>query len=285
MKCPSCNDEVPDDAAVCPNCDTVLDPSLLDAAPPESDNTSPGSRPPPRPSGKPVSKPGAKKVVRKSAPGGGTGKRPAVKPSKNVGGGSAGRMPEAPARPQKVEKSDWRSQVSQSDWDEMQQKDREKFVADKGMDPDDVLNDARGFFAMLSSFDKLAFFGTAAMLLSTFFPWKETVGDGEVLGLLSAGIVVTLLSGLALASMVLRVKKAFTVSPILPWILQLGCIGFAVVWCLVYVKMSWDSTLVRSPIGNFDMWASKPSFGVIFGFMAGVVGGLGTLVGLKELQS
>jgi len=281
MKCPSCNDAVPDDAAVCPNCDTVLDPSLLDAAPPESDdNTGPGTRPPPRPASRPASRPGVKKVVKKPAPGGGTGKRPTTKPA-----GPRSRMPEAPARAAKVEKADWRAQVSQADWDEMQQKDKEKFVADKGMDPDDVLKDARGFFASLSSFDKLAFFGTVGMLLSTFFPWKETVTDGDVLGLLSAGIVVTLLSALALAAMVLRVRKAFSVSPILPWILQLGCIGFGVVWCLVYVKMSWDSTLVRSPIGNFDMWASKPSFGVIFGFLAGVVGGLGTLVGLKEMNT
>ncbi|GMU62871.1 MAG: hypothetical protein AMXMBFR34_46340 [Myxococcaceae bacterium] len=269
MKCPSCHSTVRDDAAVCPKCDTVLDPSLLDAGPPGEDEAP--ARPAPRPV---ASKPGVKKVLKKPAP----GKRPAARP-----GAPKSRMPEAPARAAKQETADWRSQVSQSDWDEMQQKDKEKFVADKGLDPDDVLKDARGFFAVLSSSDKMAFFGTAAMLLSTFFPWKETVQDGDVLGLLSAGIVVSLLSALALASMVLRVRKAFSVNPLLPWILQLGCLGFGIVWCLVYVKMSWDSTMVRSPIGNFDMWASKPSFGVIFGFMAGVVGTLGTVGGLKDL--
>ncbi|MEW5741817.1 MAG: hypothetical protein AB1938_23050 [Myxococcota bacterium] len=274
MKCPSCNSTVRDDAAVCPKCDTVLDPSLLDAAPPVSDDDSM----PPRPAPRPVSsKPGVKKVVKKPAAGG-PAKKPAGKPAP-----ARSRMPEAPAREKRQETADWRSQVSQSDWDEMQQKDKEKFVADKGLDPDDVLSDARGFFSQLGSSDKLAFFGTAGMLLSTFFPWKETVTDGDVLGLLSAGIVVTLLSALALAAIVLRVRKAFSVNPIVPWILQLGCLAFGIVWCLVYVKMSWDSTMVKSPIGNFDMWASKPTFGVIFGFMAGVVGALGTVVGLKEL--
>lgn len=283
MKCPSCNSAVADDAAVCPHCDAVLDPSLLDAAPPESDDDAPRARPAPRPAGaRPPTRPGVKKVVKKpGAPGAGA-KRPAARPSSSA---PKSRMPEAPARPaQKQDKADWRSQVSQADWDEMQQKDREVFVPDKAMDPDDVFGEARGFFGSLSTADKLAFFGTGAMLLSTFFPWKETVQDGEVLGLLSAGIVVTLLAGLALAAMVLRVKKAFTVNPILPWILQLGCTGFACLWCLVYVKMSWDSTLVRSPIGNFDMWASKPSFGVIFAFLSGAVGGLGTLAGLKDMQ-
>lgn len=274
MKCPSCNATVADDAAVCPKCDAVLDPSLLDAAPPESDDDDAPARPAPRPASRPATRPGAKKVVKRPP----SGKRPAAKT-----GGARSRMPEAPSRVERKEQSDWRSQVSQEDWDEMQQKDREKFVADKGLDPDDVFNDARGFFALLSTPDKLAFFGTGAMLLATFFPWKETVTDGEVLGLLSAGIVVTLLSSLALVAMVLRVKKSFSVNPLLPWIVQLAATGFGALWCLVYVKTSWDSTLVRSPIGNFDMWASKPSFGVIFAFMAGVVGGLGTLVGLKEM--
>ncbi|MEW6430120.1 MAG: zinc ribbon domain-containing protein [Myxococcota bacterium] len=275
MKCPSCNSAVADDAAVCPKCDAVLDPSLLDAAPPESDDDAPAARPPPRPAGRPAPRPAAKKVVKRPA----SGKRPAAKSST----AAKSRMPEAPARQVRKESVDWREQVDESDWKEMNQRDREVFVADKGMDPDDVLKDARGFFAELSAADKMAFFGTAAMLLSTFFPWKETVTDGDVLGLLSAGVVVTLLSLLALVSMVLRVRQSFKVNPLLPWIVQLACTGFGVVWCLVYVKTSWDSTLVRSPIGNFDMWASKPSFGVIFGFMAGVVGGLGTLLGLKDM--
>jgi hypothetical protein len=73
------------------------------------------------------------------------------------------------------------------------------------------------------------------------------------------------------------------VNPLLPWVVQLGGTGFGSLWCLVYVKMSWDSTLVRSPYGNFDMWASKPSFGVIFGFIAGVVGALGSVAGLKDM--
>jgi hypothetical protein len=277
MKCPSCNSTVRDDAAVCPKCDAVLDPSLLDAAPPEPDEDALRPRRASRPA---PSKPGVKKVVKKPMSAGATGRRPGPKP-----GAAKTRMPEAPARSAKPKTSvDWRSQVSQADWNEMQQKSKEEFVVDKGLDPDDVLNDARGFFSLLSSADKLAFFGTSGMLLSTFFPWKETVQDGDVLGLLSAGIVVTLLSTLALASLVLRVRRTWSVNPIVPWILQLGCLGFGIVWCLVYVKMSWDSTVVKSPVGNFDMWASKPTFGVIFGFMAGVVGALGTVAGLKELS-
>ena len=38
MKCTSCQKNVADDAAVCPFCDAVLDPSLLDMAPPEEDD-------------------------------------------------------------------------------------------------------------------------------------------------------------------------------------------------------------------------------------------------------
>jgi hypothetical protein len=269
MQCPSCQSTVADDAAVCPRCDAVLDPSLLDAAPPEADGDGTGA-PPARPA--PRSR--GKKVVRRAAP----GQRPPVKAST-----PRSRMPEAPAREQRAGPSDWRQKVNQDDWNEMPQREPEAFVADKGLDPDDVLQDASGFMMALSAADKLAFFGAAAMLLSTFFPWKESVTEGEVLGVTSSGLVVTLLSLLSLSAVVLRVRRAFPVNPVLPWVVQLGATALSLLWCFVYVRLSWDSTLVRAPIGNLEVWASKPTFGVIFCLMATGVSGLGTVLGLKEL--
>lgn len=166
----------------------------------------------------------------------------------------------------------------------MSQGPREQFVADKGLDPEDVMGDARRFIYELSSADKLAFFGAATMFLACFFPWKETVVEGEVLGLMSMGIVVFALSAVALASIAIRSRKTFgNLSPIVPWVAQLGAIGFGELWCLVYMRLSWDSTLARSPVGNFEMWVSKPSFGVILAFLAGIVAALGTIFGLREL--
>jgi hypothetical protein len=278
MKCPTCNSTVSDDAAVCPSCDTVLDPSLLDASPPEADgddgdggaSTGEYARPerPSRPVARPP-RPGAPKK-RPAAPGGAKrpGKRPATRPAKAV------------AEP----KRDWREEVSADDWNQMSNGPREQFVADKAMDPDDVMGDFKRFVFELSNADKLAFFGSVTMFLACFFPWKETVADGEVLGLMSLGIVVFGLSAVAMAAIALRARKTFaTLNPIVPWVAQLGAIGFGELWCLVYMRLSWDSTITRSPVGNFEMWASKPSFGVILAFLSGIVAGLGTIFGLREL--
>lgn len=285
MKCPNCNATVADDAAVCPKCDTVLDPSLLDAAPPEEDDGEPtGPRPQMRQGARPATKPGVKKVASKPGRPGtpGAGKPVAKKPA----GERKSRMPEAPP-PVKREtkpKDDWRASVSQEDWNQMPQGKKQEFVPDKAMDPEDVLADAKSFIFELSIADKLAFFGIVAMFIACFFPWKETVADGEVLGLTSGGIVVFGLSGVAAAMMVIRVRKIFAkMNPLFPWIVQLGSVGFGLLWCLVYVKSSWDSTLARSPIGNYEVWVSKPAFGVIFAFLAGAVAGIGTVFGLKDM--
>lgn len=277
MKCPSCDKPVSDDAAVCPHCEAVLDPSLLDAAPSIPDDApAPRPRPVQRPGGRPPTRPGVK-AVKKPGRRPTTGGRPAVKPAARPS-----RMPDAPGRQRPQEKVDWRQQVDQSDWDAMPQHERAAFVADKGLDPDAVFKSAQGFFGHLTSVEKLTFFGIIGMLLSTFFPWKETQTSGDVLGLLSLGVVVTILSALSLAAMVLRVQESPSLKPLTAWAVQLGANGFSVLWCLVYIKLSWDSTLVRAPIGNADMWASKPSFGVIFCFIAGAVATLGTVAGLKD---
>lgn len=283
MKCPNCNSTVADDAAVCPKCDRVLDPSLLDASPPEDDGDVETTSPRPQmragAPARPATKPGVKKVAKKP---GAPGKPAAKKPGAPSG---ARRMPDAPP-PVKREtkpKEDWRKSVSEEDWNQMPQGPKKEFVPDKAMDPDDVLGDAKSFIFELSIADKLAFFGTVAMFIACFFPWKETVSEGEVLGLTSGGIVVFGLSGVAAAMMVIRVRKIFPkMNPLFPWIAQLGAVGFGMLWCLVYVKASWDSTLARSPIGNYEVWVSKPAFGVIFAFLSGAVAGLGTLFGLKD---
>jgi hypothetical protein len=256
MKCPTCKAQLADDAAVCPSCDTVVDPSLLEATPPRRSTPPPSRR-------APVRKAPAPRPVERRAPSG---------------------MPVAPAPRVAAVRRDWRQEVSQEDWDQMPQgPPREHFVPDKALDPDDVLLGAREFLLGLNAPDKLTFFGTSTMFLACFFPWKETVREGEVLGLMSLGLVVFLLSLAALALLVLRSRRTDRRrSPFGLWALQLAAIVAALLVCVVYAVASLDTTSVPAPIGTGEMWVSKPSFGVIMAFLAGLLSAAGTLLGLRE---
>lgn len=144
------------------------------------------------------------------------------------------------------------------------------------------MGDVRQFFSELSQPEKIAFFGLCTMALACFLPWKETAKEGDVLGVLSTGIVVLVASVLGLAALATRVRRNTSLGHLLLWGTQLISIGVSLVWSLLYVGLSWDSTLTHAPVGNYDMWVSKPSFGVILSVFACLIAGLGTLLGLKE---
>ena len=270
MKCTSCRKTVDDDAAVCPYCDAVLDPSLLDASPPEEDE----APPPPR---RPAPKPGVKKVGTKPATA--AVKKPAapVKKAKAVQ-----EWEDQQAADEKAK--DWRSQISEEDWKENQGKAPEKFVANKALDPELAMGATKQYLMDLALADKLALAGTSLLLISTFFPWRETVAEGDVLGIMSSGILVTILSAMAVAGIIIRTRKTMpNLNPLLPWVAQLGCVGVAAVGCLVYMKLSWDSTEAMSTVGNYKVWVSKPAIGLIIGLLAGITSLVGTIFGLKDV--
>jgi len=256
MQCPSCNEEIDDGLAICPHCDAVVDPSAFDDSPRPSKPAAP-KKPAPK-----AVKPVAKKPLKKPAP------RPAPESSK--------REPEA-----KNAAGDWRSRVDPNEWNQMSQKEPEKFQADKAIDADDFITNLRFFVDALSAGDKLAFFGAVATVISCFFPWKETVMDGDVLGLAGPGLVTFLMACLTLVALTLRVNKTLKVNELLLWAAQLGTLSMGIIWALVSIKQSWDPTLARAVEGNQEVWVSKPSFGVILAVLAGGLTGFGTVLGLK----
>ncbi len=262
MQCPSCKAVVADDAAVCPKCDTVLDASLFSNAPPVRDDEPDDAAPPPpkklppkRPATGPVKvATGARKVP---AAGGGGGGAPAKEKPKRA-------MPDAPPRLVRDEpKGDWRSRVDASEW-----KDNEPAPAApsqpgyQGIDPEDLMTEVKHFILGLSMADKIAFAGTIGAIISCFFPWKDSITEGDVLGLMSLGVAVFLMCIVMLVAIVIRVRNSFpNLNTLVPWLIQFGGACFCIVWCLVYVKLSWDSTMARSPIGNFERWVSSPAIG------------------------
>lgn len=206
------------------------------------------------------------------------------KPASNLPRSDQDYEDERIADQEKKAASDWRSQISASDWTENQGKAPEAFVPNKTLDPNDAMTKTRQYLWALSMADKLALAGTSVLLISTFFPWKETVADGEVLGVMSSGILVTILSSVALGGIIVRTLKSMpTLNPLLPWVAQLGCVGVSGVWCLVYMKLAWDATPAHSQVGNFEVWVSKPSFGLILGLLAGITSIVGTIFGLKDV--
>jgi hypothetical protein len=270
MKCTSCNKTVAEDAAVCPYCDAVLDASLLDAAPPEDDGADEPAPPPRRPAGKPLTRPGVKRVVKKKPV---AGAKPKPKP----------RPVDEDDVPQ-PKKADWRDSISEEDWKANAGREPEKFEVDRAINPDDVMLKTKLYLLSLSLADKLALAGSSVLLISTFLPWKETVREGDVLGVFSSGLLVTVLAAIGVGGLLVRTLKTMpTLNPLLPWVAQLGCVGISGVWCLVYIKLAWDSTLVQSTIGNQQVWASKPVLGVFIAVVAGVVSILGTIFGLKDV--
>ncbi len=283
MKCTSCKKTVADDASVCPFCDTVLDASLFDAGPPEEDDAPPPPRrPATRPGAKPVAKPGAAKPGVKKP-----GTKPgvaAVKKKPSMQRSEEDMDADLAAERKERAANDWRSQISEEDWKENQGKEKEKFVPNKAMDPELAMGETKRYLWELPLADKLALFGTSLLVIFTFFPWKETVAEGDVLGVMSSGVLVTLLGSGAVAGIIVRTRKTMpTLNPLLPWVAQLGCVGVSAIWCLVYMKLSWDSTPAMSAVGNYEVWVSKPSLGLILAIIAAIVSIVGTIFGLKDV--
>ncbi len=272
MLCPSCNTEVADDAAVCPKCDHILDPSLF------------SDEPPPEPKPKAVKKAtGVNPAVKKKPA---TGTSPAVK-KKPASGGSAPpkrMMPDAPGRrirtppEQRAPVEDWHEAPRPRVDPAMMQA-----PPSQVLDPEEAMADARNFMVSLTFSDKLAFWGAIATLFACFLPWKETVEDGESIGLLSLGALVFAANVGLLGAIVIRTRKVMPkLHALVPWLLQFGAASFSIVWCLVLIKLAVNTQKARALYGNEEVWMSKPGAGVILAVLTSIVALGGTLMGLRE---
>lgn len=259
MQCPSCSETIDDDAAICEHCDAVVDPSAFDDSP--------------RPSKPAAKRPPKAPVKRKPA-----GKRPVGTKPKRVPREAPA---EAAAPRDESPAGDWRSRVDAEDWNQMPGGQApEVFTPDKGIDPDDFIGGVRLFVESLSIGDKLALFGAAGTIVACFFPWRETIAEGDVLGLLGPGIVTFLMAVGTITALTLRANRSMK-NELLLWAAQLGTIAFGVLWAFIAIQQSWNPTLARAVEGNQEVWVSKPGFGVILAVLTGGVSALGSVLGLK----
>ena len=312
VNCPGCGTQVAAGTTICPKCDFILDTSFLEAPgspPPASsgEHTQPRARvpepPPKRPttgSAKAVARPPSGSAKPATRPASGSA-RAAPRPAKTPTGAVRARaktvgddentpprgtkaMPDAPQRVVKEKRERLDYAALQKEYGQAPPPEHKPEIGvQKIGDADAAIADARAFISSLTPPDKLALVGAGLVVLLSFFPWKTTAADGEVIGVVSNAIFATFAAAFAAGAIYVRVQRVSPgLSPIVPWLIQLAATAFCIIWCLVFIRLSWDSTQVAAVDGNVRQAVSRPDIGVFGGLMAAIVALTGTLMGLKQ---
>jgi hypothetical protein len=273
LNCPGCGAGVADKTSICPRCDYIIDDSFLGSNPAQP------AKPPPRGrSLTPTEDMEVPERPRSSKP------KPKPPPSGRTG-------PKRPAQPAPSEPEPWLEQPyekpeAEADWHIRPAPPPEPtphFQSPNVISPEQELASIRDFISNLGSADKIAFTGAALTILVSFFPWKDTVAEGEVLGLMSLGVLTTLMALVTIGAIAVRVQRAFPqMNAMYPWLVQLATNCAAIVWCLIFIKLSWNGTKVHSVEGNTLKPISTPAMGVFLGIITSILSLGGTLMGLKD---
>ncbi|MCY1079681.1 hypothetical protein [Archangium lansingense] len=206
-----------------------------------------------------------------------SGSRPAARPAGGNSRPAAAAAP-APRRPQQTE-------LDPADINYVPTRDPSGTNTGTGqiVAPEEVIEDFRDFVGVLGRSDKIAFGGAVTILVSAFLPWKETAAEGDILGLMSLGLLAVLAASGIIGAITVRVRRLMPhLNVLIPWLAQLGLSVFCILWCIIFMKISYDATEVPSPMGNATIMNSSPSFGVFLGLMGALTSLAGSLLGLKE---
>jgi hypothetical protein len=308
LNCPGCGSKVADDAAICNVCDYIIDTSFLSAEPPgsndEDDDEGTGAKEDPRPAPKPAAAPARPRpasgnksgsraampaadsdstnvksmedIVRSAPP------RPAGRSATGARGAVAPTPPRRPPPPKPAEPEP--EALDGDPWDRANRPERgggddSHAIADTG----ELMAEAREFMGLLSSADKIAFWGAVTVALSCFLPWKSTAVEEDVLGLMSLGFGAFLLSIAVIVCIGTRVRGGMRgMNPVVPWMGQLVTSFLCLVWCIIFIKVSSDTTRVPSAIGNMEVMNSSPSIGVFIAVLGALAALGGSVLGLRN---
>lgn len=112
-----------------------------------------------------------------------------------------------PTKKRKDDHADWRSRVAKEDLEEANAPSKApKFVADRGLRSEDLVNETQGFLKSLTTSDKIALYGSIGMAFWVCMPWKQTAEQGAMVGIFSSGVLVLILSAVAMARCSARTK-------------------------------------------------------------------------------
>ena len=265
MRCPQCKTQAADNAAFCPKCDYILDPSLfLEEPPPEEsvENTNPGARRDEgaSPRAAPSSWAAPSSVPRRKASRGRAASAQKMSAEKTTEKAPVDPTPQ----PENLEPQWFSDRAEKSDFNEAEM----------------LLSSLKTDFMALPGPDKLMIVGALGMLLSCFFPWQTLERSGDVLGFLSLGALMVPLSIGSFLGMVWR-NRTHESLPLLPWLLQGLCGLIAIVSCLVLIKIFWVSTSAAELLGAHAE-TSSPAIGLFVGLTFAILNLAGTGLGLKQ---
>ncbi len=247
MRCPRCGELAPEGAAICDNCDEILDASFLGAdevTPVEGEKTDVGPTPT-SPSPMP-------ERLRKAA-----GRRPG---GWNPSPSPALAAPE-PRRPYLAEPV----APPRSPADEAR-----KAASDLG-----------SFFRSLSPSDRWAAGATSVLLLMLALPWQLTREDEEIIGVVAAWPVLVL----AVATLVLiylRSRKADAAQDRILRLAQLAASGGAAIFTGLFLPWATKAHSLRGAGKSIAVVQSRPEFGAYVGLVCAVAALFAALPALRE---
>lgn len=244
MRCPRCGELSPEGAAICNNCDEILDTSFLGAeevTPVEGDKTDVGQAP--TPSRLPAR-------LRK-----GSGRRP------------GGWNPSPSAAPVEAR----RPYLAQPAAPVLSPADEARRATD----------DLNSFYRSLSPSDRWAAGATSLLLLSLAFPWRWTRADEEIIGVVAAWPVV-LLAIAALVLVYLRSRKADAAQERRFRLAQLAASGGAAIFTGLFLPWASQSHALRAVGRSIAITQSQPLFGAYAGLVCAVAALFAALPALRE---
>jgi hypothetical protein len=297
LNCPGCNTQVADGTAICPSCDYIIDSSFL------STNASDGEA-----SGASRKQQGAARPARPRAPSASRAAgvpaaraKPAAEPEPEpelarddatkmrsaeeilrnapprAANARSGPRPAAGAAP-------GRSSAPRREAEFDSEDDLKRGLSRESLDaPEQAIADFRDYVRDLGSADRISLWSALIVVGSSFLPWLETAEEGDLLGLVSKGFLCVLMALGVIGTMTVRTRRLLpNLNVLVPWFMQMGLAVVSTVWCLIFMKLSYDATEVPSPIGNSTIMNSSPSFGAYIGLIGCVGMVVGSLMGLKE---
>jgi|CXWL01.1.fsa_nt_gi hypothetical protein len=277
MRCPECGANVAPKIALCPKCDHVLDASAFSSAPPISrgDQDTP-------PEGTPVPAPRAARPPVRNAQQASRRPAPRLDDEDTHPRPRGAREDDDPDTGEIEEEEDWHPKPVAVPPRASTKATANDSIGSGYAPAEDLAQEAKFFLRDLRGGNLLAFWGGALTFLSSFFPWKQTAAEGDVLGFMSIAAPVLLLSLLLCGSILVRERNLMPrASAATTWYLQFACAALIPLWTIACIKLSWNSVLVRATVGVEDIWTSKPGFGAIIALPLSVLALAGTLLGMK----
>ncbi|MCA1829881.1 MAG: hypothetical protein LC689_23435 [Myxococcales bacterium] len=142
-------------------------------------------------------------------------------------------------------------------------------------------SDLGSFFGTLSVFDRWAAGATAGLLLTLALPWRWTRQDEEIIGLVAAWPVL-LLGAAALALVYLRARKADAREDRLLRLAQLGASGGAAIFTGLFLAWTTQSHALRAVGRSIAIVESRPELGAYAGLLCAVAALFAALPALTE---